>query len=583
YNPYKTGVTRGQMASGSIPFQYNTCDHIDLTLAQYTAGVMKEYSNSVSFYLGNYDNFINLGMRADTISIYGSSSQPTYFWADRASHAPSTVTSSWVNGVFTLNVTHNGALDLTVNCAGTATGRLTNYTSAAITPPAAPLTYTGPHQYEAECFDYKNITGYTANGYGSGISNYVGQGYLNFGTSSSADIRKTVTVLESGTYRLDTRYAVAGSTVSTVDLYVNGTKVVTPTFTQTPTLSNWAINKQYIRLNAGANTIEFRANATAPGSMYLDDIVVVPTVYDQGVIVQENSTGFAGVDGAIGNTYSGYTGAGYAVAANTNGAGINWNIYFDSSATKAFTFRYSGTNDGTANLFINGTNAASNILFPSTGMFTNWDYVTVYAYAGPGASSVRLQSANSLGLPYIDYVEITGGGAGTNLPVLAAIANQTIGVGMTLNITNTATDSDVAVKSLTYSLPTAPTNATLNANSGVLTWRPLVTQANTANLFTVKVAESGAPMKNATQSFTVTVTNLAPPQFSNVSAANGQLVLQVNGANGPDYQIQSSTNLVNWSAVFTANSPDMPFIWTNDTTGLPVNFFRIQAGPPFQQ
>ena len=581
YDPYKTGTTNGQTASGSIPFKYNTCDHVDLTLAQYMAGVMKEYSNSLSFYLGNYDNFINLGMRTDTITIYGSSSQPTYSWADRASHSASTVTSGWVGGVFTLNVTHNGALDITVNCSGTGTGRLTSYTPATIVSPAAPLTYTGPHQYEAECFDYKNIAGYTANGYGTVISNYTGQGYLNFGTSSSADIRKTITVLESGTYQLDAKYAVTGANVTTMDLYVNGTKIGTPTFAQTSMLSNWATNQQYIALNAGTNTIEFRANATGASPVYFDNIVVVPTVYDTGNIIQENSDGFVSVDGLIDNTYPGYTGSGYAVTINTNGAGMDWKIYFDSSVTKAFTFRYAGTNDGAANLLVNGTNVASNFLLPSTGAFTNWGFATVYAYAPAGAADVRLQSTNSAGLPNIDYVEITGGDGGTNLPVVAAVANQTIGVGVTLSITNSATDADVPTSSLTYSLPTAPTNASISSSSGVLTWRPLVTQANSANPLTVMVAESGAPMKNTTQNFTVTVTNLVPPQFSPVSAANRQLVLQINGEAGPDYQIQSSSNLVNWNAVLTTNSPAMPFVWTAGTTNGTANFFRILVGPPF--
>ncbi len=127
----------------------------------------------------------------------------------------------------------------------------------------------------------------------------------------------------------------------------------------------------------------------------------------------------------------------------------------------------------------------------------------------------------------------------------------------------------------------APTNAVLDASSGVLTWRPLVSQANSTNPFTVMVADNGTPSLSATQSFTVTVSPLAQPQIGTASLNGGQLVLQVNGNDGPDYQIQSSTNLVDWNVVFTTNSPAMPFAWTNSTIGLPVNFFRIQAGPPF--
>jgi hypothetical protein len=169
-------------------------------------------------------------------------------------------------------------------------------------------------------------------------------------------------------------------------------------------------------------------------------------------------------------------------------------------------------------------------------------------------------------------------------PILAAISNQMAGVGLTLNLTNSATDSDLPAQTLIYSLLSAPNNAAINARSGVLTWRPLTTQANTTNLITVKVADSGTPSMSATQSFVATVSPLASPRFSTVPLLlnGGQLVLQVNGASGPDYQIQASSNLMNWNAIFTTNSPAMPFVWTIGTTNGPSSsFFRILAGPPF--
>jgi hypothetical protein len=177
-------------------------------------------------------------------------------------------------------------------------------------------------------------------------------------------------------------------------------------------------------------------------------------------------------------------------------------------------------------------------------------------------------------------VELIGGGAENASPSLAAIGNRTIGVGQTLNITNSANDSDVPAQTLAFSLLAAPANAMLNTNSGVLSWRPLVTHANTTNNFSVRVSDNGTPSLSATQSFVVTVTNLVTPQIATASGGGNQLVLQVSGASGPDYQIQSSTNLINWSAVFTTNSPPMPFTWTNGNSSLPQNFFRIQAGPP---
>ena len=53
------------------------------------------------------------------------------------------------------------------------------------------------------------------------------------GTSASASLRDTVRVPSAGSYRLLTRYAIASGNVSTLDLYVNGTKVATPALVKT--------------------------------------------------------------------------------------------------------------------------------------------------------------------------------------------------------------------------------------------------------------------------------------------------------------------------------------------------------------
>jgi hypothetical protein len=829
YNPYKTG----QAASGSIPFKYNTCSNVDLTLSQYTAGVMKEYSNSVTIYLANY---LTSGMRTNTITIQGSTTEPTWSFTDRASHSASTVSKSWSGGVFTLTVQHNGPLDITVNCAGTATGRLTNFTSAVVTPPAQPLTYWGSLQYEAEVFDYKSIAGIVKSGWDQPVRNYSGQGYAQFGASASAALRKTVTVLKAGTYRLDTKYSNTNAPRNNIYLYVNGVYAATPAFATTPTYSDWAVNTQSITLNAGANIIEFLAQGTG-ASVYFDNLVVAPAVdMVDGIVIQENATGFASVDGTIDSNFLGYTGAGYANTTDTNGASLYWNLYFGSSVTKSLTFRYANTNARTANLIVNGVNVTSGIQFPSTGAWTNWGYVTVYPSIASGASQVRLQATSADGLPNLDYVEVVGGGTTTTLPpsptglaatavaadqinltwiassnassynlgratvsggpyptiatdvvgtnysdtglvpattyyyavsavnyigesvpsaqaaaatfqiqqlqaqadsyvesggnagvnygsstnllvknntstanrrayllfdvhglanaasatltlmanrvddatvpmyyesastnwtengitwnnqpggtgvflttntvavgvpvvldvtsaarsaatnggwlslritqpsntqngliqfcskehptnswrpvltyqlpvntppTLAAISSRTVDVGVTLNLTNAATDSDVPAQALTFRLLSAPTNAVLNTNSGVLTWRPLVSQQNTTNPFAVIVADNGTPSLSATNNFIITVNPATQPALSSI-AVGSQVSLSATGMIGPDYALLVSSNLVSWQTLFTTNPVAMPVMFTDPNRSAAARFYRLQLGP----
>jgi hypothetical protein len=88
-------------------------------------------------------------------------------------------------------------------------------------------------------------------------------------------------------------------------------------------------------------------------------------------------------------------------------------------------------------------------------------------------------------------------------PSLVAIPDQTITAGMTLTLTNTATDPDGDV--LTFSFgPGCPTNANLDAVTGIFNWTPVQAQAGT-NAFTVIASDNGLPSLSASQSFAVTV------------------------------------------------------------------------------
>lgn len=286
YNPYKTGAR----ASGSIPFKYNTATKLDVSYAQYSMGILRETSDQLNIYLTNFDNVNNTGLMTDTLVISGCSAQPTFTWSDRGSHQASSLASSWNAGAFTLVVKHNGPLEIKVSCKGTGIGRLTAVTEAKVVSPDGPPAYPGPRQYEAENFDFKSIGSNVTNGTGGSVRNYQGLGYMRLGTNAAASVRDTIHAPGSGTYRLATRYSVAGGDVTAFDLHVNGTKVTTPTFRKTGTEGIFATDTQIVTLKAGVNVVMYKANKAASYDMILDNFTLTQLSHTTGIAPQGSAS-----------------------------------------------------------------------------------------------------------------------------------------------------------------------------------------------------------------------------------------------------------------------------------------------------
>ena len=176
---------------------------------------------------------------------------------------------------------------------------------------------------------------------------------------------------------------------------------------------------------------------------------------------------------------------------------------------------------------------------------------------------------------------VTFAGQGNTPPVIGTAANYSISPGETLSITNTASDSDLPTQILTFGAAEAfPANATIDSSSGVFSWRPLVSQADTTNLIQIEVTDSGQPNLSATNRFNVIVNPVSPPATSSTTVTDGAIDLVVDGPSGPDYSLFTSTNLVDWEPVLTVTSPVPPVTLedTNFPNG-PVRFYRIQLGP----
>ena len=164
-------------------------------------------------------------------------------------------------------------------------------------------------------------------------------------------------------------------------------------------------------------------------------------------------------------------------------------------------------------------------------------------------------------------------------PVLGLLNDYIVNAGRTVSFTVAATDSDVPANSLSFSLLSPPTGATITSG-GSFSWRPVVAVANTTNVVRLRVEDNGAPATNDTRSFQVIVNPLTPTELAALGFVNGQFTLGVTGPLGPDYVIMGSTNLQHWSDLTTNPAPALPFQHIDPQAGAFSNrAYRVRLQP----
>ncbi|MDA1275554.1 MAG: immunoglobulin domain-containing protein [Verrucomicrobia bacterium] len=89
-------------------------------------------------------------------------------------------------------------------------------------------------------------------------------------------------------------------------------------------------------------------------------------------------------------------------------------------------------------------------------------------------------------------------------PTITPIPDQTVAEGNTLTLTVAAADPDQPANKLLFSLGAgAPSGATINSATGLLSWTPDTLIASSTNQITVQVADDGLPPQTAETQFTV--------------------------------------------------------------------------------
>ena len=255
-------------------------------------------------------------------------------------------------------------------------------------------------------------------------------------------------------------------------------------------------------------------------------------------------------------------------ATNTGTALIS--AYKDSGSPK---FAIVAINSGTAAIaqVFNLTNI--------TGVSSVTPWLTTSAFSLTNQPPVMVTNSSfTYMLPALSIVTFVGQQITSQPPVFVAISNQVINPGATLVLTNMATNTPP--QTITYTLLSAPTNATLNPSTGVFDWRPLLSQANSTNLVSVQATDNGAPNLSSTNSFKITVNPVVAPVVSASLSSGGNVNIVMNGAEGPNYSLLVSSNLTSWQVLFTTNSPLLPVTCVETNTGnVPASFYRVQIGP----
>ncbi len=105
-------------------------------------------------------------------------------------------------------------------------------------------------------------------------------------------------------------------------------------------------------------------------------------------------------------------------------------------------------------------------------------------------------------------------------------------------------------------------------------------QPANAGVYSVSVTNLAGATTSAAAALVVAVPPPSRPQITALVFTNGAFRLTVNGDAGYRYIIQTSSNLVTWTSLFTNDNPGLPFLW-NDPGAGPAGqrFYRVQVGP----
>jgi outer membrane lipoprotein-sorting protein len=194
----------------------------------------------------------------------------------------------------TFTITPNSGYQVSaVTVDGVNLGAITSYTFNNISvnhSVSAAFTATIGPKYEAENATLSGGAKMNTNHAGYGGTGFV-DGFINNTTAQAAF---TVYVQSAGMYYVKLHYSAGNGTSANTGLYVNGTKVKNITCPGTYNWDAWSDETETVPLNAGNNTIAYKAEVSSASCINLDYIIV-----DYAGTLTYTITASAGANGTI--------------------------------------------------------------------------------------------------------------------------------------------------------------------------------------------------------------------------------------------------------------------------------------------
>ena len=296
YMPFSY-LNEKKKASAAIPLQYNTCDSLKLEYYRLSSGVIREYADSLDFYLNNYRTDTTT-LRPDVITLTGVTEEPTYKLMKHSSaRGTSSATAKYdaEAGTYTLTVKHCGAVEVTIWCKGKAQrdASLPVIEKKALPLPKQPELYRGPIIIEAEDMDFKSVKSCCTNPYSwyPSVIGHSGNGFIDMGTNASGGLRHELNLKEGqeGDYTVAIRYTCA-TKAGNIAVTVNGKK--TTVACEKTEVNEWQNVTVKGTMKVGKNTLIIANTGALP--MYIDQVTyqpddVAPLTYD--INVEQGSNG----------------------------------------------------------------------------------------------------------------------------------------------------------------------------------------------------------------------------------------------------------------------------------------------------